>query len=645
MLKIERIQDGFKLYYKDLILFEHSIINPCFKIGNGNAKFRRRVGHFKIRERDLNQIILENFQLKLQSAQKTIIIFSNTEHQLEITFEIIEDRLEIKPKISDSKINRFWIFFHANPNERIYGGGARYSELNLRGKRIRLWVEEYLYSTYYPQPTFISSNNYYCHVDTTYYSEFDFTNENYHELYVWEVPKKIIIGKFDNALSLVSHLSEFLGRQPKFPDWVYDGVILGIQGGNEIVERKIKRAINTGMKICALWCQDWQGIRITNFGKNLFWNWIYDDNLYPDLPSFIKSLNNRNIKFLGYMNSFLALDGLLYKEGSQKGYCVKNEEGKTYDIDVDELNAGLFDLTNPKTIQWIKKIMKENMIDIGLSGWMHDYGEYLPTDAILDSGISAEEFHNQYPVAWAKVVYEFLAENELDDKILIFQRAGFSHASNYIMLYWPGDQIVDWTRDNGLAADIPIGITLGLSGIGNYHYDIGGFITMGPYKRSKEIFMRWAEMAAFTMVMRTHEGVKPDVNWQFDSDDETLEHFARMIDIHVHLKPYLKHLSKEYVENGIPPIRACFLHYENDPELYDLKYQYLFGRDLLIAPVIEPNISSWKVYFPDDEWIHIWSEKKYSKGWHEVSAPIGKPPIFFRKNSEFLKLFKALKKI
>lgn len=643
MLRFEKTSKGFQLFYKGMLVIEHSSHLPCFQIGTGTSYYRRRVGHFKIRDRNLIKIKLEHYKLKLESAHEMVIVFSNSNHELEVTFKITEDYLEVFPKTKDKSINRFWMRISAESNERIYGGGAHYAYLNLRGKRIRLWVEEYLYSTYYPQPTFLSSKNYFCHVETTYYSEFDFSNENYHELHVWQVPEKILIRKFDSMLSVISHLSKYLGHQPNFPDWVYDGVILGIQGGNEIVEKKVNKAMEVGMKISAVWCQDWQGFRITNFGKNLFWNWEYDDSLYPDLPSFIKLLNKRDIKFLGYMNCFLALDGELYKNGSQKGYLVKNEDRKTYDIDVDELNAGLYDLTNPDTIEWIKETMKKNMIDIGLSGWMHDYGEYLPTDARLHSGMSAAEYHNQYAVDWAKIVHEFLIENDLEDEILLFHRCGFSHASKYIMLYWPGDQIVDWTKENGFAAVIPIGITLGLCGIGNYHFDIGGFITMGPYIRSKEIFMRWAEAAAFTMVMRTHEGIKPDKNWQFDSDKECLRHFASMIDVHVHLKPYLKHLSREYQENGIPPMRACFLHYPDDPELHDLKYQYLFGRDLLVAPVIKPKKSKWKVYLPDDNWVHIWTGKKYPRGWHEVDAEIGKPPVFYNKDSEFLELFIQLK--
>jgi alpha-glucosidase len=289
--------------------------------------------------------------------------------------------------------------------------------------------------------------------------------------------------------------------------------------------------------------------------------------------------------------------------------------------------------------------MKKNMLGIGLSGWMHDYGEYLPTDAILDSNISGEEYHNYYPLEFAKIVYEAATEEKILDHVFVFNRSGFSHASKYMMCYFSGDQLLDWNEVNGIPVVIPCGISVGLCGIGYYCYDIGGYTTFGPYKRTKEMFMRGAEMAVFSMIMRTHEGNRPYDNWQHDSDDETLEHLTKMIRIHVHLKPYLKELAKEYHEKGIPPMRACFLHYENDPNLHKIKYEYLFGRDLLVAPVVKPQTFVWNVYFPDDTWIHLWSGKEYKKGWAEVSALIGKPPAFYRKGSNFSKLFEELKRI
>jgi alpha-glucosidase len=285
------------------------------------------------------------------------------------------------------------------------------------------------------------------------------------------------------------------------------------------------------------------------------------------------------------------------------------------------------------------------MLGIGLSGWMHDYGEYLSADpnTKIYSKIPPEEYHNYYPVEFARVVYDTLNEEHKLDEVFVFNRSGFSHVAQYMMCYFSGDQLEDWNEINGIPTVIPCGISIGICGIGYYCYDIGGYTTYGPYKRTKEMFMRGAEMAAFSMVMRTHEGNRPNDNWQFDGDEETLLQLEKMVQVHVNLKPYLKELSNEYQQKGIPPIRACFLHYEDDPELYNLKYQYLLGEDLLVAPVIQPNIKIWKVYFPDDKWIHIWSGKKYKKGWYDIDAPIGEPPVFYRERARFSNIFAEIR--
>ena len=304
--------------------------------------------------------------------------------------------------------------------------------------------------------------------------------------------------------------------------------------------------------------------------------------------------------------------------------------------------APQIDFSNPEAVNWLKAIIKKNMIGIGMNGYMVDYGEYVPVDAVPYSGMSGEEFHNLSPTLWNKLNYEALKEENLLDKVIFFTRSGFTHSSKYTMMHFSGDQRVDWDERVGLPSIIPSNINMGLCGIGYYHFDIGCYTTSKEYRRSKELFMRSAEIAAFSMLMRTHEGNRPDMNWQFDSDGETLNHLSKMVQTHIHLTPYLQNLSDEYQEYGTPPVRGCFMHYENDTEIYNLKYQFMLGKDLLIAPVIKPKTNKWKVYLPNDIWVHLWSRKTFKPGWNEVESPIGKPPVFYRNESKFKELFSEL---
>jgi alpha-glucosidase len=654
MLNFKLLEEGFNLHFKDYLFLTHNQDAPCFRVGTGKASYKEHHGHFKIKEKEITEIPLKNFTVLSKSEHEVIIEFKSDEEKLNATFSVENNHFKISLHCPNPEINRFWMKIQATNNEAIFGLGEQFSEVNFRGKDVPLWVEEQgvgrgdppitgeWYSTYHPQPTYVSSQNYFFHSDNTSYAKFNFTNDNFHEFYIWSVPEEITIGKYDSTLETVSNLSRLLGIQPVLPDWAYDGVWLGIQGGTDVVEQKIQTCLDKKVKVAAVWCQDWQGIHMQGAQKRLIWNWEYDENLYPDLPTYIKNLNERGIKYLGYNNSMLAKGEDQYIEALNKELCVKDKEGNQYKIITDSGEKSMLDLTNQATIDWFKEIVKEKMIKIGLSGWMADYGEYLPIDTVLHSGESPETFHNKFPVVFAKANYEALKETNTLGEIVFFTRAGYSNVSKYTTSVWGGDQLIDWSLGDGLGTVIPAGISIGICGIGYYHFDIGGFHSLENYVRTKELFMRWTEAGVFTTVMRTHESIKPFDNLQFDYDNETIEHFAKMVDVHVQLKPYLQHLSEEYQETGISPFRGCFLHYENDPVLHDLKYQYMLGSDLVIAPVIEPNKDEWKVYLPKDDWTHLWSNKEYKGGWITVEAPLGKPPVFYRKGSKFTKLFESL---
>jgi alpha-glucosidase len=276
---------------------------------------------------------------------------------------------------------------------------------------------------------------------------------------------------------------------------------------------------------------------------------------------------------------------------------------------------------------------------------MADFGEYLPTDTYLHNGISAEIMHNAWPALWAKCNYEALEETGKLGEILFFMRAGSTGSQKYSTMMWAGDQNVDWSLDDGLASVVPAALSLAMTGHGLHHSDIGGYTTLFEMKRSKELLLRWCDFSAFTPMMRTHEGNRPGDNWQFDGDAETIAHFARMTTVFTTLKPYLKEAVALNAKSGLPVMRPLFLHYEDDAQTYSLKYQYLLGRDILVAPVHEEGRSDWTLYLPEDNWVHAWTGETFHGGEITVEAPIGKPPVFYRADSEWAALFASLKNI
>ena len=661
-------ENGFSIIIDGKEVIEHSIENPCIYVGTGQGTYDMFRGNFKVKDYICEKIALNDFEVSKGNSGVTVTFSKDELKAIKVLFTEEEGRTVIRFLENPHNFNRLWIRLKAEKREHIYGCGEQFSDFDLRGKSYPLWTSEQgvgrnkstlttfladtidqaggdYYTTFFPQPTFISTRKYYCHVNNSAYMNFDFSHETFHELQIWDMPEKIIFEAGKTYLDLIGKLTGLLGRQPKLPEWVYKGVWLGVQGGTEVVLKKLENALEEGVKVSGIWVQDWEGIRMTSFGKRLMWNWVWDKKLYPGLQEEIKKLRERGIRFLGYINPYVAIEGNLFKEASEKGFLAKNKDGKDYLVEFGEFYAGVVDFTIPKACLWYKSVIKKEMIDFGLSGWMADFGEYLPTDVVLNNGVSAEIMHNAWPAIWAKINREAVEEAGKLDDVTFFMRAGGTGSQKYCTMMWAGDQNVDWSLDDGLASVIPAALSLGMTGCGLHHSDIGGYTTLFEMKRTKELFMRWAEMAAFTPVMRTHEGNRPGDNWQFDSDDETIYHFAKMSKVYTTLAPYTKDIVKENSNKGIPVQRPLFMHYEHDEKTYSIKYEYLYGRDILVAPVYESGKTKWNVYLPEDKWVHLWTGKEYNGGNIEIEVPLGMPAVFYRKESEYVELFKKIGEI
>lgn len=629
-------------------------------VGKGENKYSMSHGSFNIKEK-----ITEKRYVKICDIESTDTSALVTTDLGNVQFDV-EQKRRIRVSFDGFEgFNRMWLTLPAKEEEYVYGSGEMFTEFNLRGKNVNVWVAEHInglqiakklarqvvgiknttrkqafnkYETYYAQPTFLSTNKYFYHSLTTARSEFDFTAKDKHVIKTDEIAP-FYIGFGDTYADILNNLTELIGRQPELPDWVYDGHILGIQGGTDIMSEKVENAINHNIPVNGAWIQDWEGRRVTAVGKQLFWNWEWDSELYPGLDEKIKELNEKGVKVLGYINPFLAVEKPMYKEASEKGYTVKNKDGEDYYVTITTFPAAMIDFTNPEAVEWIKGVIKKNMIEFGLSGWMADFGEYLPTDAVLYSGENAELVHNTWPARWAQINREALEESGKLGEIMFFTRAGFSNTPKYSTMMWCGDNHVDFSIDFGLPSVIPAMLSLSVCGFGLSHSDVGGYTSVMNLKRSEELYMRWLEMNTFTPVLRGHEGLNPDINAQHDTSERVLTHNAKFANLHVKLKPYIKEAVKENSETGLGVIRPLFFHYD-EKAAYEEAYEYLFGRDILVAPVLKKGAVSRDVYLPDDNWIHLWSEKEYVGGNYTVYAPIGEIPVFIRKGSKVLDLIK-----
>ena len=637
--------------------FEHIQL----EIGSGENCFSMKRGSFVYKQKNSNFRSLQ-FVKKTKTADGCDLLYrdSITAQDIRLCLRQEEKRLTLswEGEVPEG-VNRFRLCFGTNSKEHIYGCGETYSKLDLKGELVRIWVAEHQntsrisgkiirekltgkhpartlpfrkYESYYAQPTFVSDDKYFVHVDTNAYSEFDFRNPEHITLHLQE-PPRLTVGWGDSFEEVSENLSALLGRQKKLPDWIYDGGILAIQEGPDAVDRKLDKAFRAGVQVNGIWCQDWSGCRRTGFGYQVMWNWRFDQELYPDLPEKIREWKEKGVHFLGYINPFLAIEKDIYREASKKGYCVKDKEGKDYLVTITTFPAAMVDFTNPAAYEWYKDLIKENMIGIGMSGWMADFGEYLPVDSILYSKEDPALVHNTWPAIWAKLNREAIKECGMEEEIFFFTRAGHTDTIAHSDMMWTGDQHVDWSVDDGLPSVIPATLSLAMSGFGITHSDVGGYTTIMHMRRSKELLLRWEEMNVFSPLFRSHEGNQPVNNVQFDDDDELLAQLAKCTAMHKKLKNYLKGCVAEAEEKGIPVMRPLFYHYDEEA-LYTEKTEYLLGRDILVAPVLQEGAVSRNCLLPKDRWVHLFTREEYGGGSVEIQAPLGKPPVFVRKDSE-----------
>jgi alpha-glucosidase (family GH31 glycosyl hydrolase) len=300
------------------------------------------------------------------------------------------------------------------------------------------------------------------------------------------------------------------------------------------------------------------------------------------------------------------------------------------------------DLTNPEARAWMKGVIEDNLVGNGASGWMADFGEGLPYDAVLHSGESAQSYHNRYAEEWAALNREVIEEGGRGEELVFFTRSGYTRSPGESTLFWLGDQLVSWDGHDGIKTAVTGMLSSGLSGYSLQHSDIGGYTAISnplkDYHRSRELQMRWTELAAFTTVFRTHEGNRPDVNHQIYSDDETLRHFSRLAKVYAAWKPYRKTLVAEASETGLPVVRHPFVHYPRDPEVYGLKEQFMVGEDVMVAPVLDPGEDTVELYLPAGRWVHLWTGETHGSAGRglrtTVPAPMGEPAVFYRRGSE-----------
>ena len=278
MITFEKTNTGLRLMRNDTAVMSFEIGQKILSAAKGVCSYSMNRGSFKIKDKLSGKTDLKLCDVILNEDGAVLRL---TEGKVYLT--VSGDTVKFTPKLTGS-FNRLFIELPSSADEHLFGSGETFTEFDLKGNKFNVWVAEHQnmkviagkllkialgdrdsvrkmkmskYETYYAQPTFISSKKYFFHSETTGRSVFDFTDEQKNVI-ITDTIAPYYVGFASDFESLMTGLTDILGRQPELPDWVYDGYILGIQGGTEIMLEKLRKALDAGIKVNGVWIQDWE---------------------------------------------------------------------------------------------------------------------------------------------------------------------------------------------------------------------------------------------------------------------------------------------------------------------------------------------------------------------------------------------------
>lgn len=494
-------------------------------------------------------------------------------------------------------------------------------------------------STYAVVPQYLTSRNRGLFLSDSEYSAFDLRPARAIRAQLWSRTLHAQILRGDSPVALIRAYTQYAGRMRPMPAWVDRGAIVGIQGGTDVVRRRVAALQAAGVPLAGVWLQDWVGQRVTSFGSRLLWNWTLNTARYPGWDQMVADFRKQGIRVMTYINPMLAnAEGIpgpqrnLYAEALAGGYVIRTRAGDPYIVDQGGFTAALIDLTSPRARAWTRGVLRDMARKFGASGWMADFAEQTPFDGRFANGASGATEHNRFPDRWSEVQASALKGLP---EVVDFHRAAFATSPRSARLFWMGDQTVNWSERDGMRSALVGMLSGGMSGFALNHSDTGGYTTLidPPVQRSAELLERWSEMNAFGGAMfRTHEGNRPQLNVQPYSTPEVARAFARWARVFRALAPYRQRVERQAERDGTPIVRPLWM---SDARLGDVTSAFTLGTDVLVAPAFSPGAARTTVPLPaPGRWTHVWSSRTYRGGRIvTVESPLGRPAVFVRAGS------------
>ncbi|GET34782.1 alpha-glucosidase [Prolixibacter bellariivorans] len=533
------------------------------------------------------------------------------------------------------------------PGERIYGLGEKNGSINRVGHQFKMWNSDNpCYEVdkdplYKSIPFFMSSEGYGIYFDNTYKTIYHFGSES-GDNYSFATPGGEMIYYFIYGPSykqIIGRYMNLTGHPIMPPDWA-----LGFsQSRGMLTNEKLTREIAKGFRDRQIPCDIiFQDIGWTQYLQDF--NWRREN--YTDPVKMLEDLENQGFKVIVSQDPVVSQNNKAqWTEADSLGYFVKDiRTGKSYDMPWPwGGNCGVVDFTNPAVADWWGNY-QQKVIDQGVRGFWTDMGEPAWSNEESTDRLNMKhylgmhaEIHNVFGLTWDKVVTEEFEKHNPNTRIFQMTRSAFAGMQRYTF-GWSGDSgngddvTQGWKK---LTAQIPLALSAGMGGIPFWSCDISGYCgDITDYQAEGELYTRWMQFGVFNPISRAHhEGNNAVEPWRFGPEVEAI--CKKAIERKYQLFPYIYSYARKAHDTGLPLMRALMLEYPDDPETADLNSEFLFGKELLVAPVTEEGAASKKVYLPEGEWIDFEHPKTVYTGkqWIDYPVSLETTPLFVRKGS------------
>lgn len=331
-------------------------------------------------------------------------------------------------------------------------------------------------------------------------------------------------------------------------------------------------------------------------------------HVVPDIDGFAADLRSQGFHLSAYWSPFVAPEHPKFAEARDGGYLVETETGQPYPLVTNRGNTSyVIDFTDPAAREWWGEQI-DTSSDLGFEGFMHDFGEFVKEGMVFESGDPPEVVHNRYPVLQhraARASVEAFAADNPGFEPFFYVRAGYSTGGDgsagvvaSTPSVFPGDETTDWNEGSGIPSVPPAMLNLALGGSYAFTTDVGGYLDLYTPQTSKELFVRWSQLAAFTAISRIHTSTFNGSVHPWDFDDETVDIYRRYARAKVELIDLVDRWARRASTDGtVGPVRPIVLE-DTSPDALAVDDQWLLGTDILVAPVLEEGARERDVYLP-----------------------------------------------